>query len=664
MRVFTLLLVTCAISFSGLVALFRTMNSTRATRSSAAAGGSSGDDQFNFEHTWMSMATLRQKEKTETAELVTRTARSGEEKVSIVSCKIEGLLPMYYLRNNPLDPLRLTATQWHRLSLERKSAKESPGKTQVSAAAMNQYGTYLGISSTTTAENCLKSVLSECNDFKFAVPTEPIPTEPMPAHQPNQGVPQINEGHILSHCPLLQPAIDAILFQYKKRETSDFGNCNDEISVMCIVVCHELLHDRLTAGLRAFIRNHFPDTTDNDDELETTCLHLCAKYVKPHRKFWNAAFSATELRRGQLQQHKATEITEDRESSPYVSSMNKLQNLVDAQNHRSSSGEIKIKLGRGKPNYETKYKEIVGRIQSAVPRHGYEVVLEIMALATMANKVQLDSQIADGVLCPVINLPTSRGLVKDSIAEYALVSMWEFSAHIQRAKGKLYVSFDEGTKGRVKVLPVVVSCRVGNSDTAESKYRVVASIKGAGKTGVDANNVLTFIENQLNKLIVSQFGDAACPVIVLAMTLDGASDNIRLAKLRPQVTVIHCQMHINSLVLSNSFEPSFGAAHKQSQTNPSVISLLKNISYLIHDVIGMPAWKLLMADAKNRFDEKSKAISKDDFDLFGIVFNSEDFLEMWKELKNYDGCVMFTRYEAFLLITCTLASSQSSNSMN
>ena len=78
----------------------------------------------------------------------------------------------------------------------------------------------------------------------------------------------------------------------------------------------------------------------------------------------------------------------------------------------------------------------------------------------------------------------------------ALISLWEFVVDIQRADGKVLISFDEGIKERTKVLPVVVSCCV-KDDTSESKYRVVASFKGGGKTGADAANVLAFVKKKL-----------------------------------------------------------------------------------------------------------------------------------------------------------------------
>jgi hypothetical protein len=36
--------------------------------------------------------------------------------------------------------------------------------------------------------------------------------------------------------------------------------------------------------------------------------------------------------------------------------------------------------------------------------------------------------------------------------------------------------------------------------------------------------------------------------------------------------------------------------------------------------------------------------SSERVELFGFLFDSDVLEQMWKELENYDGCVMFTRF--------------------
>jgi hypothetical protein len=254
--------------------------------------------------------------------------------------------------------------------------------------------------------------------------------------------------------------------------------------------------------------------------------------------------------------------------------------------------------------------------------------------------MQLDETLPSGV-CPVVYLPTSRFSVREAMTELAIHGLWEFSEHVQLAGGHVFMSMDAGKKGKTEVYPIIMSClqspTPADLSLFRSVYRVVASIKSGGKTGKDADNMLKFAISKVQSLINVRYGDEACTIELMATTLDGASDNRRLAILNPQTTSPHCQMHILSLLLSNSYEPGFGAAHQQPQTKRSVISLLKNLSYLIHDIIGISSWKACIKKAKEKFDNNGSS------GLGGLEFETEELEWMWKELQNYDGCVMFTR---------------------
>ena len=63
------------------------------------------------------------------------------------------------------------------------------------------------------------------------------------------------------------------------------------------MISYEILHRDFTADLHTFILSHFPDISEEYDQMKETCSLFCDTNLKPHHSFWISAFNATELRR-------------------------------------------------------------------------------------------------------------------------------------------------------------------------------------------------------------------------------------------------------------------------------------------------------------------------------------------------------------------------------
>ena len=650
MFVFVLLLVPYIINCLG----FQAMSGSQRSLRSKTVGESTDVKLFGHEHTWMSQATITENETSKGVKWFEEQAaapariRSTEDSVLAIRFGAKDdnnitLGDVFYLRNAPNEPLRLTGWQWQRLSRRRNSIALTPETTSTETTStfneseLNELRKYLACKDMTN-DQVVASALSTDNDFRFS----------MPVHHPKQVEPQTNEvqSNPEEGSPMLEAAMIGVLNKFNKSAESNLDGIVQEVDITAVVIGYELLKRGYTSELCTFIQHSFPDTSEDPKLIQATCSFLKNKYVDEHDSFWQRAFYATAAQRNKVLQSKVLNVLGEasRVVDPFVSSMNVLQEELKRQvdEKENMKGELILDFSPWKVLTRA-FKVVVGRIQAAIPLHGYDTVLEVFTLVATVIRIQCDGQLPDGVF-PRVSIPTSSWTVTESMKELTLVSMWEFANHVQHANGKVFLSMDAGIAGRVDVVPVVMSCleRRPNGGPFQSIYRVVTSMKGAGKKGVDAGVIQQFATDKVQKFVNARFGSSACTVTVLGTTLDGASDMKMLAKLNPQVTSPHCQMHVNSLVLSNAYAPSFGPGHIQPQDKPSVIGILKNLSYLIHDVVGIAQWKTFMKQAKAELSGRQEW-NGENVELYGRLFDSEVLERMWKELEIYDGCVMFTR---------------------